>query len=273
MEKNRTKLYDFVALLLIAVATNNCADSAAPTSPSALVSTRATNALSPDGVISLKTSAPVLLSPVNDAVTGLTPLLTTANSQPRYVASADFVYRFEVYQVQTDGTTVLVEGNTVEQTPNTTSYTVSTDLEQGKTHMWRARAQIGDENGPWSNAATFHTPALPRAAPPAPNPPPGGQLPLPNEAATIIALAALFPAELADSCQEDGGTWDFLDRALATLRLKDGRWGYNCKRGNCGDISLDIIGGHCGPNPSPQWIDQTLATTSNGDIGRWSSTR
>ena len=103
-----------------------------------------------------------------------------------------------------------------------------------------------------------------------------------------------FPAKLANSCQEDGGTWEFMDIALTTLRQKDGRWGYNCKRGNCADISLDvvdyhygagpaegstdvyiidIIGGHCGPSPSPEWIDQTSATAASGDIGRWSSTR
>ena len=61
-----------------------------------------------------------------------------------------------------------------------------------------------------------------------------------------------------------------MDRVVDALRLEDSRWGYNCKRGNCGDPSqdvlayhhlagptttgvtvrtIDIISGHCGTNP------------------------
>ena len=62
------------------------------------------------------------------------------------------------------------------------------------------------------------------------------------------------------------------------LRQHDTRWGYNWKRGNVGDPSqdaiawhhgpgpdegspdvhvIDIIAGHCGNNPSPNWADVT----------------
>ena len=32
---------------------------------------------------------------------------------------------------------------------------------------------------------------------------------------------------------------------------------------------IDIIGGHCGGNPYPNWQDQTQATRNAGTIGRW----
>ena len=32
---------------------------------------------------------------------------------------------------------------------------------------------------------------------------------------------------------------------------------------------VDIMGGHCGGNPSPFWQDQTEATRIGGTIGRW----
>jgi hypothetical protein len=34
---------------------------------------------------------------------------------------------------------------------------------------------------------------------------------------------------------------------------------------------IDVIGGHCGSNPQPTWIDVTEATYNGGTIGRWIS--
>ena len=83
-----------------------------------------------------------------------------------------------------------------------------------------------------------------------------------------------------------------MDRAIDALRTKDGRYGYNAKRGNMNDPSMDVasyfyrpetdvningraevyifdlIGGHCGPTPSLVWIDVTDITNSSGTIGR-----
>jgi hypothetical protein len=81
-----------------------------------------------------------------------------------------------------------------------------------------------------------------------------------------------------------------MDRVVGRLRQHDTRWGYNWKRGRVGDPSydvvdyhysagpdegstdvyiIDVIGGHCGPSPSPSWLDQTDATYQAGTIGRW----
>lgn len=125
-----------------------------------------------------------------------------------------------------------------------------------------------------------------------PDPPPGQRLPLPNMSHIVEEIARTYPNALRNSCQSQGGTWEFMDRLVDRLRQVDTRWGYNGKRGNANDPShdvvdyhwgpgpderstdvyiIDVIGGHCGPNPTPAWIDVTQATADAGTIGRWIS--
>jgi hypothetical protein len=106
----------------------------------------------------------------------------------------------------------------------------------------------------------------------------------------VSDVAAQFPAAMRNSCQEQGGSWEFMDRLLDRLRTFDSRWGYNGKRGNTNDPSndvvdynfgsqpdegttdvyiIDVVSGHCGSNPGPAWIDQTENTRNSGTIGRW----
>lgn len=88
------------------------------------------------------------------------------------------------------------------------------------------------------------------------------------------------PSQLANSCQNNGGTWEFMDGVIAALQAADPRFGYNAKRGNVNDPShdaiayyagplssmsagapevyvIDIIGDHCGASPRTAWINQT----------------
>jgi hypothetical protein len=172
-------------------------------------------------------------------------------------------------------------------------------------YFWRAYATNGTVNSPMSNVQSFRTPAAPTPGPGGggggvPPPPPGGgrtpdpapgqRLPLPNMSAVVNQVAAQYPDALRNSCQEHGGTWEFMDRVVNELRRYDTRWGYNWKRGNVGDPSMDvvdyhfgpgpdegstdvyiidIIGGHCGSSPQPGWGDVTDVTRQNGTIGRW----
>ena len=110
----------------------------------------------------LKATAPTPLSPINDEeIESLRPTLTVGNSQPTFVPSADFTYLlYTVYEVQNDGSLVLVDTREVDQTANTTSYRLSEDLEQRTNYQWRSLAKIGNELGPWSSMATFVTPIL-----------------------------------------------------------------------------------------------------------------
>ncbi|MGH9159620.1 MAG: hypothetical protein ACRD2X_06500, partial [Vicinamibacteraceae bacterium] len=92
-----------------------------------------------------------------------------------------------------------------------------------------------------------------------------------------VQVAQERPDLLSGSCQDDSGPagWMFLDLVVDRLRQLDTRWGYNCKRGNCGDPSEDVVAyhggrgptvegnrdvwvidvliGHCGSSPSPGW--------------------
>jgi hypothetical protein len=99
---------------------------------------------------------------------------------------------------------------------------------------------------------------------------------LPYRFSVVQEVARQYPQDLRDSCAP--GNHRFLYRVVERLRREDKRWGLNWKRGNFGDMShdvinynygpegdegtrlthvVDIISGHCGPNPGPAWIDQT----------------
>jgi hypothetical protein len=116
-----------------------------------------------------------------------------------------------------------------------------------------------------------------------PDPPPGGRIPAPNEAGFVADIIRSRPDLLARSCQDQGGTWELMDLIVDRLRAeKDLRWGYNGRRGDPNfpardeiayhwgpgpdemsrdTYSFDVIIGHCGPSPSPGWIDQTALGT------------
>jgi len=113
--------------------------------------------------------------------------------------------------------------------------------------------------------------------PPAPTPP--NYLPLPDRSAVVAEMARLYPNELRNSCVETGGNNVWLYRLVERLRREDTRWGLNWKRARTGDMSqdvvaynygpendegtlyvhvVDVIGSHCGSNPSAAWINQTV---------------
>jgi hypothetical protein len=122
-----------------------------------------------------------------------------------------------------------------------------------------------------------------------PDPAPGQMLPLPNMAFVVAEVAAQYPGALRNSCLEFGGNWEFVDRVVDRLRTFDTRWGYNCKRGNCPDLSqdvvayhagagpevpgalqtytVDIIGGHCGGSPAAWWAPHQYLP--GPDAARW----
>jgi len=125
-----------------------------------------------------------------------------------------------------------------------------------------------------------------------PDPEEGARLPLPDMSGVVARIAAEHPDALRNSCQDHGGSWEFMDLVVDELRRQDTRWGYNGKRGNVGDPSkdvidyhwgrgedenstdvyiIDIITGHCGNNPSVGWGDVTDVTFGSGTIGRWTS--
>ena len=170
----------------------------------------------------------------------------------------------------------------------------------------RVRAHIGnpDTVGPWSEWTSFLSPTQPVAVAPTTPTTTGGTSSSgscigpfsaagtrvsvkPNDSDVPRAVVAQYPSVLANSCQPEGGgrgTWEFMDRTVDALRQRDGRYGYNAKRGNMNDPSLDVISfyrgadpngfqgssdvyifdlisGHCGSTPSSIWA--TPASSAN----------
>lgn len=173
------------------------------------------------------------------------------------------------------------------------------DLLPERQYFWQARATVstgaaGDIASDWSDAANFRTTAGGGPVTSGPAGPFGPAGNPPNMLSLLQELARQHPDALRNSCQDHGGSWRFMELAVERLRQETGRWGYNCKRGNCPDVShdaiayyrgpgqtidaaqnstnvaiIDIIGGHCGANPQPAWFDVTQATADAGSIGRW----
>lgn len=272
----------------------------AVTAPSGTVGGATAATAAADGS-TLKVTAPALISPVDSVrAEDRRPTLLWLNSNGKYGGIG------VAYDIELSTPTEVVYSRTVGESPDIGAHLVDMELAYDTVYSWRVRARIGnpDAAGPWSAWATFLSPARPVAAAPVASGVSGGcaapmspmgpgetRRPRPNHHGVVAAIAAQFPAALRNSCQEHGGTWEFMDRTVDALRAVDGRYGYNCKRGNCNDPSLDVasyyygadtsvfegdarvyifdvIGGHCGANPSVIWNDVTDITFTSGTIGR-----
>jgi hypothetical protein len=211
------------------------------------------------------------------------------------------IYRLEVARAPDPNQTIAIV--TVNPDGSGTTTASLGDLGYSQTYYWRTYATDQVRESARSAYVSFTTAAPPPAPSPGPsptnpnvplgpggrtpNPPPGQRLPLPSYGASVVQqVAAGYPSALRNSC----GNWEFMDRVVDTLRTYDTRWGYNCKRGNCGDPSqdvvdynwgsqpdegttevyiIDVISGHCGATPSPTWSDVTDITYNSGTVGRW----
>ena len=268
------------------------------TAPSAVVG--GSTAAAADGS-TLKVTAPALISPVDGArAEDRRPTLIWLNSTGRYGSIG------VAYDLELSNPTTTVYSRTVGESADVGAHLIDMELEYDTIYSWRARAHLGDTLGPWSSWASFLSPTRPVAAvaPPTAAIGSGGgcaaplsalgagesRKPRPNDSAIVRAVEAQFPGLINRSCQDHGGSWEFMDRVVDALRAKDGRYGYNAKRGNTNDPSqdvasyfyangtaiqgraevyiFDIINGHCGATPSSGWNDVTDVTSSSGTIGR-----
>jgi hypothetical protein len=250
----------------------------------------------------LKVTAPATIDPTNGAITPTrNPTLVWGNSEGKY-EGVGLAYDIEVSTV--DGT--VIYSRTVGESPNTGTHAIESTLPYDTQHWWRVRAHLGQMVGPWSGFAEFRTLKQVVVAPPTPtgspsptgfrtpDPPAGQRLPRRNDIATVFAYDALHPGQLRNSCQLEGGSWAFMDGVVDSLQAIDLRYGYNCKRGNCNDPSLDVISyhwgpgndegsadvyctdlisGHCGSSPGIIWNDVTGVTLDSGTICRVIFTR
>jgi hypothetical protein len=131
---------------------------AAPTSPSSASAVDA----HVDDPVTLKASAPRVVSPVNDVkLETQTPAFVIERATATYDPTAVFEYRF---QLLNDAGAVIDDSGALY---DTTTYTVpaSVSLDFEKRYTWRARAESNRALGPWTTAlasnpiASFVTPA------------------------------------------------------------------------------------------------------------------
>ena len=252
-----------------------------------------------DIVVPIVIEAPVPISPVSGLVASSTKPMLVVNNAGVQGRAGRVEYWFEVAHDQAFARTFIQQG--VERSSGTQTSAQMPELPASTLLYWRVAGFNGTIAGPWSLTQSFRTPAgapapgpgpsPPTPAPPAggrtPDPPPGQQLPVPNMSAVVNQVAAQYPNALRNSCQDQGGTWEFMDRLVDALRQHDSRWGYNGKRGNANDPSqdvvayhwgrgpdqgspdvyaFDVIGGHCGSNPTPAWLN---ITDPNGSGSAW----
>jgi len=270
-----------------------------PTSPSAASGSNVA-ATASDGS-TLKVTSPAIISPIDGIIVDTrTPTLVWGNSTGHYGSVG------LAYTIQVSSPSAVVYTRTVGESANTGSHKVELELTQGTVYSWRVRAELGTQFGPWSIWADFKPAAPVVVVPPTtsgtpsptgfrtPDPASGQRLPLPNMGGVVAQVAAANPSDLRNSCQLEGGSWAFMDKVVDTLQAVDLRWGYNGKRGNANDPSLDIvdyhygagtsegstqvyimdtIGGHCGSNPTAIWVNQTDITINSGTIGRFITRR
>lgn len=250
---------------------------------------------------------PKLVSPLGNTTMSSTAVQFVMNNGAISSSAGAVIYRIEVARDQGFGSVVAV-GQTPRSGGSSTSLGLnlppSSQLfwrARGYNNLvtggWSGvgafktpAAPDGDGGGGGVGGGGWVPPPPPPGNNRTPSPPAGQRLPLPNMLAVVQQVAREYPNALRNSCQSHGGTWEFMDRVVDRLRQYDTRWGYNGKRGNVNDPShdvvdynwgsqadqgttqvylIDIVGGHCGPNPTPGWLDVTDVTFGGGSIGRW----
>ena len=117
-----------------------------------IVSATSTFTIGPQLVI----QAPTPVTPLADSFPHKRPTFTVANAA-RTGPAATLTYRFEI--ASDEGFNALVGTATVAETPDQTSFTLTSDLASGATFYWRAQASDTTKGviGPYSPAQAFTT--------------------------------------------------------------------------------------------------------------------
>ena len=76
-------------------------------------------------------------------------------------------------------------------------------------------------------------------------------------------------AACASSMTAGASTGSGARSAILSQDVVDYHWGNGVSEGSTEVYIIDVITGHCGPNPKPGWVDVTKATLDKNEIGRW----
>ena len=228
----------------------------APTSPSAVVGSGGA-ASNPDGT-TLKASAPVGLSPANNATgTSLTPTLSAQPGAGKFQTGA-LPHRFQVSTSESFDS-VAVTGLGSFDAQGIVRFVVPTALTTGTKYYWRVRPESNDQAGSWAQTVAFTTTGTvvppPRADVPgekrASNPAAGQTLPLPDMRGELAKFS-----NASDSCPRGLKyvTNPWLNRVIDHFRTFDTRWGYNAKptktAADNNGVAVEAAGDEAAYNPT-----------------------
>lgn len=142
-----------------AVALVACSKSpSAPTAPSAVVPAgAATDAAAAADGSTLKVTAPVPQSPINNARPAASDsvVLVVGNSAAKFASNIPVFYHFQVFNA---GGGNVVDAANIPAGAGTTSYQVTAALDGDQVYSWRARVEAGGGAGPWSTTNSFIAP-------------------------------------------------------------------------------------------------------------------
>lgn len=150
MSRRLTGLASTSLLFALTVFAAGCSQQdAAPIAPTPVVA----EALAPG--VGIKTSAPGLLAPTSGVRTDtLTPEFVIAPATASHLPSSPaFEYRFEIQTA--NGQFVASSGKVAPGANGQVRWTLPSSLELDSPYRWRARAELGDRPGPWSEFASF----------------------------------------------------------------------------------------------------------------------
>ena len=153
MDQTRFVLCSAAALLAITVACSKSSET--PVAPSATTDL-STAALPADGS-TLKVTAPVPVSPINNAQPDGTLVLVASKSQGKFT-NVTPSYEFEIKNSAGSVVYSQITGGGGSG-PNNVEHSVDGTLEFDSPHTWRVRAVQSGAVGPWSSAASFRTPS------------------------------------------------------------------------------------------------------------------
>jgi hypothetical protein len=142
--------------VLCLVATAACSKSPQATATPTASSPTAASA-NADGS-TLKATAPTPQSPINgQQPQTLEVVLAVSNSSAKFANGMNPTYRFQVFNAA--GTLAYEAANVAAGGGGLTAHTIAATLDGEQPYSWQARAEVGNDAGPWSARAAFVAPA------------------------------------------------------------------------------------------------------------------
>lgn len=204
--------------------------------------------------------APGLQAPINDVrISGRSPVFRLSNAARTGPVVA---IRYLVQVSTNESFTAIVATLDEGEQPGATQLALNGELAWNTRFFWRARARETSKNetGPWSGTARFITPVDPAPAP-TPDPPdtPSTGGPYPSNGRDLANWTmARYPGYLrpvSTRAQRIANMVFLRDRMIEAGTCGGMRLGWNCKRGDCGNLSNDYVTFNTGG----RWIGVDIA--------------